>query len=54
MENRKHKRKKRGVKTIFQIGIFIVLVGLFASCTTSQNRALEATLTFAGTNRAEL
>ena len=42
------------MKTIFQIGIFIVLVGLFASCTTSQEQALEATLTFAGSNRAEL
>ena len=32
----------------------MTLVGLFASCTTSQEQALEATLTFAGTNRAEL
>ncbi len=32
----------------------ILLLSFLASCTTSQERALEATLTFAGTNRAEL
>ena len=32
----------------------ILLLSFLASCTTSQERALEATLTFAGSNRAEL
>ena len=32
----------------------ILLLSFLASCTTSQERSLEATLTFAGTNRAEL
>ena len=32
----------------------ILLLSFLVSCTSPEERALEATLTFAGTNRAEL